>query len=419
MMGRTLVARFKGELWLGSATMLTPLISIVANLIGAHYISPAEMGLFQTVMLITSYSAFFHCGVFNGFGRSLPISLGRGDNIKAQILLNSCWTTAKIVSAADILLSTGIIIYFAVHGYHAIYYWAMIAVLVLGALDPLSAPLDCVYRSCGRNKELGFRLAGQNAIALATGLLPCAFGLMGLVASRILQSISRLILLLFRAPLKPKGRGTWDDTKHLARSGFPLLLAGTLYGYFSIADRSIVASMMSLKDVGNLNLAGLVVNALQFVPLSISALLYPRIGTQYGRCGTSLGLRRYFWISLGLNLVAIVPMAAVAYFAIRPLTMAFLPKYSEGIAAAQIGSLGSIGFAFYGVSGIIAVVRRNTLYITFIACCLCAIWVLGAYLVKAGYGIEGVALARAAGVWLLCLFTVPYAFYLTTQDIRA
>jgi O-antigen/teichoic acid export membrane protein len=199
----------------------------------------------------------------------------------------------------------------------------------------------------------------------------------------------------------------------------PLLFAGVLYMYLGVADRTLVAWYLTPHDVGNLSLAGLVTTSIQFVPACLGTLFYPRIARCYGETGSAAKLRRYFWILLGASVAAVVPACVGIYFIIGPLTEHWLPKYTGGIPAAQVACLSSLGFMYIGVSGVIAVVRRNTPYVLAHLFALLFVWMLGGYLIRHGYGIMGAIWARAIAMLLLCAFSLGFAFWLTAVPGRA
>src|SRR5262249_38597843 len=55
----------------------------VASLLGSalafRWIDPASMGVWHTLLLLSSYLAIARLGVINGMGRELPFAMGRGD----------------------------------------------------------------------------------------------------------------------------------------------------------------------------------------------------------------------------------------------------------------------------------------------------------------------------------------------------
>jgi O-antigen/teichoic acid export membrane protein len=294
-----------------------------------------------------------------------------------------------------------------------LYLWGAIFVVATLIAEPLSQHLEAVYQSSRSFHPLAVRVIWQNLVTLLASLLPAIAGAAGFVASRVVFAISRFLVRWIGAPIRTTGPGSREETRELARVGLPLLITGTLYSYMGAADRSVIAFFMSAQDVGEYALAGLAVTGIQFLPMVVATLLYPRVAGTYGRTGDAHSLRRYFWILLGLGVAAVVPISLAVFFLVRPVTERFLPAYSAGIPAAQLASLASLTFIYYGLTSIIAVTRRNTQFILAIGVSLALIWLLGGYWVGQGYGIIGAVWARAIASIILCGFTIVFAYWLT------
>ena len=147
--------------------------------------------------------------------------------------------------------------------------------------------------------------------------------------------------------------------------------------------------------------------------MCLATLLYPRVSACYGRTGSSQALRRYFWILLGLSVAVVLPICLLAFLCVGPLTKWFLPAYVKGIPAAQLACLSSATFIYFGLTSIIAVMRRNTLFIIVICVCLAVVWLLGGFWVRHGYGIVGAVWARTVASTFLFVFTLGYTYWLT------
>ena len=410
---RAALERFRGEALYGVATAMTSVVAIIGSVVAARFLHPVDMGIMQTLMLIPLYAAFLQFGVFNGLNRDIAFYRGRGDENKVQRMVNCSWTVAKAVAGAGVGIGLAVAVYYWSSAAPALYLWGTIFVLVTLIAEPLSMHLEVVYQSSRSFRPLAVRVILQNLVTLLGSLLPAIAGAGGFVASRVVAAVSRLLFRWVGVPIRATGPGSREETLELARVGLPLLITGTLYSYMGAADRSVIAFFMSAEDVGQYSLAGLAVTGIQFLPMVVATLLYPRVAGTYGRTGNAHSLRRYFWILLGLGVAAVVPICLAAFFLVRPVTEWFLPAYSAGIPAAQLASLASLTFIYYGLTSIIAVMRRNTQFILAIALSLALIWLLGGYWVRQGHGIIGAVWARAIASTFLCGFTIGFAYWLT------
>ena len=241
-------------------------------------------------------------------------------------------------------------------------------------------------------------------------------GSLGGVARILVCAIGSLLLRLPSRLWSPTIRLDRAATIELARVGFPLLLSGAFFAFLMAADRSVIAVMMTKKDVGDFALASLLVNSLQFIPQSISMILFPKMAKEYGRSRSARGLRRYLLLNLAFNVLTIIPVSLALYFWVEPLVHRYFPAYTAGIPAAKIACLCSMAWIYMGVGSIIGVVNKMMPYLAAMVVALLLIWALGCAFVSHGYGIEGAAWARVIGTTFLCLFTIGYSWYLTTLD---
>ena len=391
------------------------MVGFVGSVVAARSLRPVEMGIMQTLLLIPAYCSFLHLGVFNGLSRDIALHQGKEDHGTVQRIVNSSWWTAKIVAVFGLVIGGVFAGFYWIGGYPHLYLFGMIFVLVNLIAEPLSQHLEIVYLSSRKFRSLGVRLLWQNAVTFLGNLLPLRAGAAGFVAARGVYSASRLAFRWTGVPIKASAPGKMKEVCDLAKIGMPLLVAGALYTFMGVADRSVVACFMTPKDVGYFSLAGIVVAGIQFLPSCLATLLYPRVAACYGRTGSPRSLRRYFWILLVTNVAILAPICLIGYFLVEPVTRHYLPKYIDGIPAAKLACLSSLTLAYFGVTCIIAVVRRNAWYIAAIAASLLLIWLLGGYLVHHGYGIVGAVWARTVATGLLCIFTIAFAFRLTAE----
>lgn len=411
-----LFARFRGEALYGIASLMASVIGFIGSFVAARALSPDELGAMQTLLLIPTYCSFLPLGVFNGLNRNIAFYDGKGDQRKIQAMVDSSWSIAKIVSAIGALIAVVVWFCFLIRTPSRQFLCGMIFVFFTLVFEPFSQHLEVVYQSSQNFRRLGVRTLWQNAFTFCGNILPLVAGIPGFIGSRCIFAVSRLLVRLPGVPLKASGRGSVKEARELAVTGLPLLVAGVLYSYLGVADRSVIAFFMRTEDLGNYSLTALVVAGIQLVPFCLATLFYPRVAACYGKAGAQSALRRYFWILLGINVAVVLPVCLTLYYAVGPFAERFLPKYSEGIPAAKIGCLSSLAFIYIGVGCIIAVVRRNTPYVIAIAVALAIVWGLGGYLVTHGFGIIGAVWARALATTLLCVFTLVFAYRLTAKD---
>jgi len=239
------------------------------------------------------------------------------------------------------------------------------------------------------------------------------FGWIGKVAYEIIRPLTAYILRYKKQPIPPVGSFSFSEYKELLAVGFPLLFGGYIYSIFNIADQSIIGYYLSTTDLGNYTIARLVLMTFLIIPTTLSVLLYPKASGQYSVSKSNRGLRNFFWLALGINLLCLLPIAVVAYYSLPYLVTNFLPKYVKGIEAAQISVFTGLTFVSFGPSIIIGVVKRNIPYIIAITIALAGFWLCAQYLFSEGLSIEKVAWIRFYISGSFASFLLMFCFYLT------
>ncbi|HVZ64219.1 MAG TPA: lipopolysaccharide biosynthesis protein [Opitutaceae bacterium] len=405
----------RGDMAYGVGVGMVSVVALIGNLVAARHLAPQEFGILQTLLLIPTYCSFLHLGVFNGLNRNIAFYSGQKNFERVELMVSTSWSVARGVAALGFVLSVGLAAYYAWAGYPRLYATGMIFVAAALVCEPLSQHLEIVYLSTRNFAGLGKRLAWQNLATFVGNLAPVVAGAAGFIVARVVYVGSRLAVRAWGVPVRPRGRGSVDEARDLMVTGVPLLLIGTLYSYLGAADRTIIACYMSPADLGHYALAGIAITAIQLVPFCIATVAYPRMASAYGSSGSARALRRFFWPLLGSTLLTVVAMASVLFVVLEPVVRTYLPAYQEGIGAAKMACVSSVAFVYISVANIIAVVRRNTPYLVAHLVALGIVWLLGRELIHAGYGITGVVWGRTAGMGGLCLFSLCYAYYLTSE----
>jgi O-antigen/teichoic acid export membrane protein len=185
----------------------------------------------------------------------------------------------------------------------------------------------------------------------------------------------------------------------LIRVGGPMLIAGILVVLLVTVDRWIVLLTLGDEAVGQYGLVGLVVSTLVLVPNLVSQLRYPRLAFARGE-GQSPealgGLARSQGLLAGtLTALAAVAAALAAVIGIPLL----LPAYEPAVQPIIIALVGVTSYAFAsGFGNLLNLLDRQRRYLQVQLAALLINVGLAVALVRAGFGLNGVALASAIGL---------------------
>lgn len=278
-----------------TSQILTPVVGFFTSVIAAKYILPYDLGVIQTVMLVSVYCSFFHFGVFNGLNRNIAFYEAQQNKSKIQDMVDASWITAVINSFIGIVVSLSALAYYVICGYPNLYLLSVIILFGVLIFSPFNTHYETIYRSTRSFMPLGIFLNIKNGVNVILGFLPIIFGAVGLIFRNAVLPLINFLLLYRKTPIKHQRIGNIDEVLELARVGFPMLVTGVLYIFFNAADRTIVALKLGPTAVGELALSGMVAIAIQVMPVSIGALLYPRASYIYGTSKTSTSLKKFFF----------------------------------------------------------------------------------------------------------------------------
>jgi len=410
--------QYRGELIFLLSSYTTPIVGLVASFIAAAYIAPADFGSIQAVLLIAPYIAFLQLGTFNGLNRNLSFYKALGNDHKVQNMVNASKLVANVVSFIGGITAVGIIFYYIfVYEAERIVILASIALLLNLVFSPQSTHFDTTFRSGQEFKKLGKVKLIENGMNTLLGFLPIILGYLGRIIYDSFKSILGWFLRFKNQPYHVTDQGKFKDVKELIQIGFPLLLGGYILQLFLIADQSLIALFLGKEELGYYTLSKLILIAVPVIPQSIGMILYPKASALYGEVKNNNALKGFYWKSLLLNLIVLVPICLLLYFLIEPATMLVMPNYAPGIQAAKINILTCFTFISNGPSIIVGVVRRNSPLIFANAAALAAIWGSGWLLTGSGGGtIEEIAWLRCGAALILSVFTLGYSYYLTTLN---
>lgn len=407
----------KGDLWLLSAKWTTPVLGLVGGIVAAKFLAPEELGSVHAIMLIPTYAGFLQFGVFNGLNRNLPLYRSKGEPEAAQGFVNASARTARWVARAGAVIAIIAVMLFLLKADNPLYAYLGLFLIPAMIFNPLKLHQDTIYRGMRCFERLGKNLHITNIWMLLLALSTSFMGVTAMAIRLGTQHLLGWLLLLRNPPLKEGSNASFKDMRTLAAVGLPMLVSGLIFNWLSVADRTVIATFLTAEDLGHFALATIAINAIKVFPTSINMLLYPRVAGAYGAKGSSRHLRRYIWIGLGINLCLMIPIALVGWFALPVLVQAYLPAYVEGIPAARVALIGAIFMAYSGPSVIVPVLRRNLPMQIVGVIAIGLVWVGGIYAIQAGYGIVGVAWARAGATALYAIFILGFVYYLTCQDI--
>lgn len=326
------------------SSLLYSISLMFTNFMVIKWIPPVEMGLWNTFLIITSYSFILQLGVLNGLNRELPYFLGKNDINRSSSLASTglfVATAATIIALLLSIISILYIIYFYPLDIFTVY--TLISVAFLVVIYFYQNYLIVTYRTNGAFMKLAKVYLLNSLIIILSLVLVWQYKYSGFLIRVVLLSLILTLGLHIFRPLKDtKPKYNKNSFLLLIKTGAPLFLAGYIAGLSKTLNRVFLANFVGILYVGYYSPALAILVVMNLFPAQIAQYLYPQMSYEYGKTGDKQKLWKWVWKS-ALGLIALLtPFGIIAWYIVPLAINAFFPDYAEGIFAAQLAIISGI-----------------------------------------------------------------------------
>ena len=400
-----------------SAVSLAKGLGILSTFLLAMLLTPGEYGIFITLQLVNSYSPILCLGTMETLVKNYPYHMGKGDTFEAQRLESTVYGSIVLASGFVLVLGIPAIIGLS-HRLDRIVLAALGMVVLVSSIDFFTM---FAYNRSMAHQEFGLTSIFETVRAtLSLALVvPLAyrFHLLGAVVGYFLSTLVMNLLAMRMVNRKCGGVRFHINRSNLVeciRIGLPISLIFWLFTIQQTIDRAVSMVLLGSVMTGYYGLGTRVVSTLAVIPVSAGRVLYPRISEELGR-GSDKAMLEGLVMKPTLALATfIAPLIGLGVTVLPKLYEVFFPKYLPGVVSAQILL---VGFFFTcqfrnGLNYLLAANRqRLVLFFSFISVVVSVLLQVG--LVKAGFGISGIALGTACAGLLLTVLI----WYTTLSDL--
>ncbi len=390
------------------AMILSRAIGFLQSFVLAKSLGPANFGVWVTIVLMVSYAPIFHLGTIETLLKKVPYFVGQKDlrgvhEIEGSVLGSLVFSAAFVVVLAvltplvlpstsfnaEVGVTVMVLATIAINYFSQFFYFRFSAhenFKMNGAMDACRAGLSLVLVG-GMGWFWGLRGA-------ATGFL-----LVEIVMAVILAGLN------IQAYGKPGISFHRKSIISAVRVGLPITLLWWVLTLTASVDRLVLGGMLGAAAVGYYAFGISLSNILFFVPTVMGRVLYPKMNKHFGQNADVDSMRRLVLaptLALGTLLVNLQVCLLVGT---SLLYNQLLPKYHPGLMAGQILILGSFFFCiFRNAANYLIAADEQRLFLKYVIATLVLNVVFDVGLVKAGFGLEGVAVGTSlAGFFLTTL----------------
>jgi O-antigen/teichoic acid export membrane protein len=374
-----------------SVNFLAALISLPVTVYVATIVVPEQYGIYGFLGLWLMYAGLIGPGILSAGQREMPVLLGRGKEREALEIQN-------ISLSAEILYT--IIPFVVIIGASFFYSSTVLKLgLIITAASYVASRLAGFWNGMNFIREKFNPVAKGNLIlAILTPLAILAgvnwLGVYALLIAPLIANVVVWVYYLKKGAINYHFKFDRSETVKLVKVGVVLQALAFVFWAFRLADRTIIAAMLPLEQLG------LYVFAMQFImvmlqiPTDFCNVLTPILWRQAGKADSIFeGFKdtRRIAVYLALGTAVLIPIAQLGFHLVVSL---ITTKYIGSIPIFYVLSynlyLASTGI----IPGVIlnsSIVNKQKISLYCYSIGLALNIIFGILVVKLGYGVVGVA----------------------------
>ncbi len=325
-----------------TATTLS-IVGMVVSLLNMRWLGPAELGIWQSLSIVTAYVPFLQLGVQSGLNLELPILLGKKDESKARNYIANAYYISILVTIIILVIGISATVVVWLKGLGLKYVFGVLALTAVNVGSSIAYHFIARYRSSMSFDILTSIIRFQIIAMVLCVPLIYFFGFWGLLAYNAVPSLIYAFIMMKRSPFSDtKPRIEKTSTVYLIKRGTIQML------YVQTATAIKTFQQMFLLRFGGTTYVGLFSPALaigsivNLLPNQIAQFLVPQMGYKFGNTGQAKDVWPVVRKIMLLIPLAILPFSILLVLMLPWLVNTFFPKYIESILAMQIMAVGFV-----------------------------------------------------------------------------
>ena len=326
--------------------------TLLSGFLILRWIGPAELGVWQSVLVIQAYLTVLRLGIPNALNRELPYHLGRGETDVAHQYAETTLLHALVAGVINLLVFAAA--WPLLVGQGISWQWAVPAAGIVAAATSYRTYLLATFRSSDDFSSLSLV---QFVNAGTTLLLPVAawrFGFAGLCMHAAVEAVLITVFAHRLRPLRVRPRLRPDRLRTLLRAGSHLFVTSFLFTAALTFDRLILLARGDVTLVGYYAPAIAIGSAMAVLPNAVASYAYPRLSFAHGKGASADDLWRTTSQSMWLSAVLGIPVALGVIVLLPWLTRTWFPQYLPSVPVMQLAAITGV---FMGMTAGTAVLR--------------------------------------------------------------
>lgn len=317
---------------------VTLMVAFISGYFFALFLGPTLYGVWQTAKIFINMAALFSL--------SLPFVMRRDFiTLRAEGKLQEANNIAYLVLTYQLIVTPIVAICLTAYALFFIEDYALkisiLAVAAIYILQIIGAFGNILTKGLNNYKTL--RNASILNGALTILIIPAVYfwGYPALIWGTIIVTFVNSVYYYIKRPINYKFY--WNNTlfKSLFFITFPLYLQDISSTIFDSIDRLIIANYLSFKEVGLYSLSSFLNLPLKLFIASFSVVLFTHLNENFGSQINYAVIKKHVIIPQDIMCWVVPPLIGLLVFLLPFLVRTFLPKYLEGVEAAQISIFAS------------------------------------------------------------------------------
>ncbi|WP_170137670.1 oligosaccharide flippase family protein [Chitinophaga dinghuensis] len=388
--------------------VVTLLVAFISGYFYARFLGPETYGIWQTAKVFINLSAVFSLSLPFVMRRDFITLQADGKTEEAHRIAHIVLTYQLIITP---LVSIGLLIYAFTSITNHLLQLSVVTVALIYIAQIVGAYGNILTKGLNNYKVLRNASILSGILTLVSIPVVYFWGYTALLITTLLIAVANSLYYFIKRPIAYKLY--WNNTlfKSLLFVTIPLYLQDISATIFEGIDRLIIAKYLDFKEVGLYSLASFINLPLKLFVNSLSIVLFTHLNAAFGSTVNDDVIKKHVILPQEVLCQIIPPVIGVVIALLLPAVTIFLPKYTDGVPAAQISVFATYFYLLTGFSANAMFVlnkQKISALIFFIVGVVNTVLCL--VVVRLKLGISGIAGATLVAYWLFDILMIGSVF---------
>lgn len=384
-----------------ASTIAAQVIGIVTSIATRRLLTPDMMGIWATFLVVLNYALFANMGVFTAIEVRIPYLRGKGDTEELEAMRSTAFTFGIIIAAVMAVVMFAASFFFAAAAGSYVVLGIRVTALIIAAT--LFYNLYIVMLRADKDFTLLSKAVVFNSVAMLVFITAFTYlwGLRGIFFATLFATIASWLYIMNKTKYRLRFKLEASRLMDLVKVGLPILLVGIAYTFLISIDKVMIIRMIGPSELGFYSIAILAFTYANTFPKLFGIVIFPSMQEAFGRTESKEHILGYVREPAVIMSYIFPALLAAAYFGIPVLVHYVLPKYVLGIGSMKILLIGCFFISLAPLAQNFAISINKQ--VVLIPMAIAAVFLgmgLDWWMIKSGYGINGVALGTSVAYFI-------------------